>query len=110
VGGAEGLVATGGVITSAGAVLTGTSAMLGTLPMVMFAETGFAVGLGAPLDTIVVGSVLVTALTLDIGRWMWWPDGLARRRDVIAAGSAAGPGGTVTGDPASGSVPAADRR
>ncbi len=79
--------------------------------MVMFAEIGFAVALGVPLDAIVVGSVLMTALTLDIGRWMWWPGRLARRRDVIAAGSAAGPGGTVTGDPAAaGSVPAANRR
>jgi putative drug exporter of the RND superfamily len=26
-----------------------------------------------------VRSVLVTSLTLDIGRWMWWPSRLARR-------------------------------
>ena len=80
-----GLAATGGVITSAGAVLAGTFAMLGTLPMVMFAEIGFAVALGVLLDTIVVRSVLVTALTLDIGRWMWWPGRLARP-GIIAAG------------------------
>jgi RND superfamily putative drug exporter len=30
------------------------------------------------MDTIIVRSVLVTALTLDIGRWMWWPSRLAR--------------------------------
>jgi RND superfamily putative drug exporter len=29
---------------------------------------------------ILVRSVLVTALTLDIGRWMWWPSRLAARR------------------------------
>jgi len=26
--------------------------------------------------------VLVTALNLDIGRWMWWPSQLAQKRDV----------------------------
>ncbi len=105
-----GLAATGGVITSAGAVLAGTFAMLGTLPMVMFAEIGFAVALGVLLDTIVVRSVLVTALTLDIGRWMWWPGRLARP-GIIAAGPAAGPGGKLAGDEAAaGSLRASARR
>ncbi len=67
------------MITSAGLVLAGTFAMLGTLPLVIFTEIGFAVALGVLLDTIIVRSVLVTALTLDIGRWMWWPSKLARR-------------------------------
>jgi RND superfamily putative drug exporter len=38
-----------------------------------------AVALGVLLDTIVVRSVLVTALTLDIGRHIWWPSALAHR-------------------------------
>ena len=33
------------------------------------------------LDTIIVRSVLVTALNLDIGRWMWWPSRLAHKPD-----------------------------
>jgi RND superfamily putative drug exporter len=73
-----GLAATGGVITSAGLVLAGTFSVLATLPLVAFAEIGFAVALGVLLDTIVVRSVLVTSLNLDIGRWMWWPSRLAR--------------------------------
>ncbi|MBD0292190.1 MAG: MMPL family transporter [Jiangellaceae bacterium] len=77
-----GLAATGGVITSAGLVLAGTFSVLATLPVVIFAEIGFAVAFGVLLDTLVVRSVLVTGLTLDIGRWMWWPSGLARRQDV----------------------------
>ncbi len=76
-GALTGLAATGGVITSAGLVLAGTFAMLGTLPLVEFTEIGFAVALGVLLDTIIVRSVLVTALTLDIGRHMWWPSRLA---------------------------------
>jgi len=71
------LAATGGVITSAGLVLAGTFAVLGTLPLVEFTEIGFAVALGVLLDTIIVRSVLVTALTLDIGRHMWWPSALS---------------------------------
>ena len=52
--------------------------MLGTLPLVEFTEIGFAVALGVLLDTIIVRSVLVTSLTLDIGRHIWWPSALAR--------------------------------
>jgi putative drug exporter of the RND superfamily len=76
-----GLAATGGVITSAGIVLAGTFAALGSLPLVAFAEIGFAVAFGVLLDTLIVRSVLVTALNLDIGRWMWWPSKLAQVRD-----------------------------
>jgi putative drug exporter of the RND superfamily len=78
-GAVTGLAATGGVITSAGLVLAGTFAMLGTLPLVEFTEIGFAVALGVLLDTIIVRSVLVTALTLDIGRHVWWPSSLSAR-------------------------------
>ena len=80
-----GLAATGGVITSAGAVLAGTFAVLGTLPLVFLAELGFAVAFGVLLDTIVVRSVLVTALNLDIGRHIWWPSKLAQKADVSPA-------------------------
>ncbi|MEU4601596.1 MMPL family transporter [Kribbella sp. NPDC023972] len=76
-----GVAATGGVITSAGLVLAGTFAVLATMPVVAFAEIGIAVALGVLLDTIVVRSVLVTALNLDIGRHLWWPSKLAQKRD-----------------------------
>ncbi|MEV4636946.1 MMPL family transporter [Actinoplanes sp. NPDC049548] len=79
-----GLAATGGVITSAGIVLAGTFAALASLPLVAFAEIGFAVAFGVLLDTLVVRSVLVTALSLDLGRWMWWPSKLTRVRDEPA--------------------------
>ncbi|MEU9403493.1 MMPL family transporter [Streptomyces sp. NPDC048242] len=76
-----GLSATGSVITSAGLVLAGTFAAMASLPLVFAAELGFAVAFGVLLDTVIVRSVLVTALTLDVGRWMWWPGVLFRRRD-----------------------------
>ncbi|MBK1787732.1 MMPL family transporter [Prauserella cavernicola] len=77
-----GLATTGGVITSAGLVLAGTFAVLGTLPLTFLAELGFAVAVGVLIDTIIVRGVLVTALTLDIGRWIWWPDKLMDKRDT----------------------------
>ena len=77
-----GLGATGGVITSAGFVLAGTFAALAILPVVFIAELGFAVALGVLLDTIIVRSVLVTALNLDIGRHIWWPSQLGKKEDV----------------------------
>jgi putative drug exporter of the RND superfamily len=77
-GAITGLAATGGVITSAGVILAATFAMLATLPLVILTEIGFTVALGVLLDTIIVRSVLVTALTMDVGRWMWWPSALSR--------------------------------
>ncbi|MFF9037243.1 MMPL family transporter [Streptomyces sp. NPDC014892] len=99
-----GLATTGAVITSAGLVLAGTFAALGTLPMVAFAEIGFAVALGVLLDTFIVRSVLVTALFLDVGPKVWWPHRLAREDGGAPppppppppkqpAGSTAGPDG-----------------
>jgi putative drug exporter of the RND superfamily len=77
-----GLSATGGVITSAGAVLAGTFAALGSLPLVFVTELGFAVAFGVLLDTFIVRSVLVTALTLDLGPRIWWPSRLAKETEA----------------------------
>jgi len=95
-GAMTGLAVTGGVITSAGAVLAGTFGVLGTLPVTFLTELGFAVAFGVLLDTIVVRSVLVTALNLDLGRWLWWPSRLARDsshdEDAVSAGEPAAVG------------------
>ncbi len=70
------LSSTGGVITSAGLVLAATFLVLGSLPLVFLAQLGVAVALGVLLDTMIVRSVLVTALNLDIGGRIWWPSKL----------------------------------
>ncbi len=80
-----GLAATGGVITSAGFVLAATFAVLATIPATFLTELGFAVAFGILLDTIVVRLLLVTALNLDVGRWMWWPSKLAQKPDPAPA-------------------------
>jgi putative drug exporter of the RND superfamily len=64
------------VITSAGLVLAATFLVLGTIPVVFLAEIGIAVALGVLLDTMIVRSVLVTALNLDVGARIWWPSRL----------------------------------
>jgi RND superfamily putative drug exporter len=79
-GALAGLAATGGVITSAGLILASTFGVLGTLPIVGFAEIGFAVCLGVLLDTFIVRSVLVTALAMDLDHRLWWPSALARKK------------------------------
>ena len=74
----RGLAVTGGVITSAGIVLAGVFSVLGVLPLVFLTQIGFVVAFGVLLDTFIVRSVLVPALTLDIGSKIWWPSGLDR--------------------------------
>jgi RND superfamily putative drug exporter len=73
-----GLSVTGGVITSAGVVLAATFAALSVLPLVALAEMAFAVAFGVLLDTLVVRSLLVPALSVEIGRVLWWPGRLRR--------------------------------
>jgi len=75
------LTLTGGVITSAGVVLAATFAALAVLPLLFLLQLAFLVAFGVLLDALIVRSVLVPALALDVGRWMWWPSRLARRRD-----------------------------
>ncbi len=73
-----GLTSTGGVITSAGIVLAATFIVLGTLPLVFLAEMGIAVALGVMLDTMIVRSILVTAINIDAGDRIWWPSKLGQ--------------------------------
>ncbi|WP_347177331.1 MMPL family transporter [Glycomyces sp. L485] len=75
----RGLVATGGVITSAGVVLAATFSALAVLPLLFLAQIAFIVAFGVMLDAVLVRSFLVPALTVDIGPSVWWPSRLARR-------------------------------
>ncbi len=76
----RGLVATGGVITSAGLVLAATFAALGVIPILFLAQLAFIVAFGVLLDTFLVRSLLVPAVSYDIGRSIWWPSRLSREQ------------------------------
>lgn len=86
----RGLVITGGVITSAGLVLAATFSALAVIPILFLAQIAFIVAFGVLLDTFIVRSVLVPALTYDIGKKIWWPSKLSRMTDEeVAAADAA---------------------
>jgi len=74
----RGLAVTGAVKTSAGVVLAGTFSILGVLPLVFLTELGFTIAVGVLLDTFLVRSILVPALTFELGPRLWWPSMLAR--------------------------------
>jgi RND superfamily putative drug exporter len=73
-----GLAVTGGVITSAGIVLASTFSALAVLPILFLAQIAFIVAFGVLLDTLVVRSLLVPAVSYDLGERVWWPFGLRR--------------------------------
>ena len=78
----RGLAVTGGVITSAGVVLAATFLVLGVLPLVVLQQIGFAVAAGVLIDTLIVRSLLVPALSYEIGGRIWWPSRLMRQPDA----------------------------
>src|SRR5690625_309869 len=75
----RGLTVTGGVITSAGVVLAATFAALAVIPILFLVQLAFIVAFGVLLDTFIVRSLLVPALTYDIGPKVWWPSKLSRK-------------------------------
>ncbi len=72
------LAVTGGVITSAGLVLAATFGALAVLPLLFLAQIAFIVAFGVLLDTLVVRSLLVPAVTVELGARTWWPSTLSR--------------------------------
>ena len=79
------LVATGGVITSAGIVLAATFAVFTATPVVLNIQLGTLVAVGVLIDTFIVRSLLVPALALDVGPRVWWPSRLPRRDTATSA-------------------------
>ena len=73
----RGLAVTGGVITSAGLVLAATFAALSVIPILFLLQIAFIVAFGVLLDTFLVRTLLVPALSYDIGRAIWWPSKLS---------------------------------
>jgi putative drug exporter of the RND superfamily len=64
----SGLTVTGGVITSAGLVLAATFSVLAVLPVVDSLKEGLLIAFGVLLDTFLVRTMLVPALTCPTRR------------------------------------------
>ena len=82
----RGIVSTGPVITSAGLILAGTFIVLTTLPVWLLFELGFTVALGVLIDTFLVRSAIVPAITSLLGDRAWWPS-KPEAGGVVPAGS-----------------------
>lgn len=61
------------MITAAGVILAGTFAVLTALPPAILVQFGVVAALGVLLDTLVVRSALVPALTALLGDRALWP-------------------------------------
>jgi len=81
----RGVQATGGVITAAGIVLAATFSALQVIPILFLVQISFIVAFGVLLDTILVRSLLVPALSYDLGRRIWWPSRLAKAEQPVAS-------------------------
>jgi putative drug exporter of the RND superfamily len=79
----DALAATGGTITTAGAILAGTFAVLAvTSAGNDNRQFGFGVAAGILLPTFLVRTLLIPAVVVLLERWNWWPGHLFWRRDL----------------------------
>ncbi|MGX5468897.1 MMPL family transporter [Bacillus toyonensis] len=79
----NGVIQTGSVITSAGLILAGTFAVLGTLPIQVLVQFGIVTAIGVLLDTFIVRPLLVPAITVVLGRFAFWPGKLSKKSEEI---------------------------
>ena len=70
---AEGLTRTGGVITSAAAIMIVVFAAFTLGDFLMIKVLGFALAVAVLLDATVVRLAIGPALLRVAGRWNWWP-------------------------------------
>ena len=82
----EGVARTGGVITSAAAIMIVVfgAFMLGDVLLIQM--LGFALTVAVLIDATVVRMAIGPALLQLAGRWNWWPGGIAGMRDAWAPG------------------------
>lgn len=73
---------TGAVITSAGVILAGTFLAMIASPLTVLFQAGVIVAVGVLIDTFVVRSLLVPAITTLLGDAAWWPFGRRRSRQA----------------------------
>ena len=72
---AEGLARTGGVITSAAAIMIAVFASFALGDFVLVKMLGFTLAVAVLLDATVIRVAIGPALLRLAGRWNWWPAG-----------------------------------
>lgn len=70
---AEGLAATGGIITSAALIMVAVFGAFALAQVVLVKMLGFGLALAVLVDATVIRVLLVPALMRLMGRWNWWP-------------------------------------
>jgi RND superfamily putative drug exporter len=70
---AEGLARTGGIITSAAAIMIVVFAAFTMGSFVFIKVLGFALAVAVLIDATIVRMALGPALLVLAGRWNWWP-------------------------------------
>jgi RND superfamily putative drug exporter len=69
---------TGGVVTTAGIVFGITMLALLGSSVLSIAQIGTTIAVGLVLDTLVVRALVTPSVVALLGRWFWWPRGMAR--------------------------------
>jgi RND superfamily putative drug exporter len=72
---ADGLVATGRIITSAAAIIVVIGLAFAVTGVVIVKELGLGLALAILLDATLIRSLLVPATMRVLGDWNWWPSG-----------------------------------
>lgn len=65
--------ATGGVITSAGLIFAASMLAMTVSHIAAIVQLGFIIGIGLLLDTFLVRTITVPAITVMLGERNWWP-------------------------------------
>ncbi len=68
---------TGGVVTIAGIVFGITMLALLGSSVLSIAQIGSTIAVGLLLDTLVVRALITPSVVALLGRWFWWPRGMA---------------------------------
>lgn len=73
--------ATGSVITSAGMIFAAPMLAMCFSSISSMVQGGFIIGIGLLIDTLLVRTLTVPALTVMVGKYNWWPSGRRKLRD-----------------------------
>jgi putative drug exporter of the RND superfamily len=81
---AEGLVATGRIITSAAAIIVVIGLAFAVTGVVIVKQLGLGLAIAVFLDATLIRSLLVPATMRVLGEWNWWPGGRRARRAPLS--------------------------